>query len=462
MKVKFLSFCITLFAANILFAQNPEKVTMQTFDNILDDGTAYLFVEGEDVAEFSRINSAGDPLEITTDEARFIIVSKDDPIQTIKLDQWDLDVVSGGLDVLTEDAQVSNGAALFDNWFPDPDRIGLNAGANTARWQLQFEIPATYFMYFHYTMYNRDNNTNFLNEDSVYVPPAFNSNSRGDWLGFEGTKFDTDEVEIGNSDRDGWMPLPKDVVDKGEVTTNDDATDDFWNGNFHWALRNEAVNMDADSNWVDDKGMTVQYEVTEEMVGQVIDFEISVREPYGAIDGILFATSDVLLEEYTQASMDEFFLDLSEGPSLIGDFDNSGALDLPDVNMLNNEIAGGTNNAAFDLTGDGTVDIADLKNWVSDQRKTWVGDANLDNEFNSSDLVVVFAAGQFELDADAGWEQGDWTGDRRFNSSDLVAAFVDGGFELGPKSVAAVPEPHSFAMMMFMALACLARFRRKR
>ena len=102
MKVKFLSFCITMFAANILFAQNPEKVTMQTFDNILDDGTAYLFVEGEDVAELSRINSAGDPLEITTDEARFIIVSKDDPIQTIKLDQWDLDVVSGGLDVLTE------------------------------------------------------------------------------------------------------------------------------------------------------------------------------------------------------------------------------------------------------------------------------------------------------------------------------------------------------------------------
>ena len=73
---------------------------------------------------------------------------------------------------------------------------------------------------------------------------------------------------------------------------------------------------------------------------------------------------------------------------------------------------------------------------------TYVGDSNLDGEFNSSDFVVVFTAGKYESGEAATYAEGDWNGDMLFNSSDFVAAFGQGGYERGPKP-AAVPEPSS-------------------
>ena len=83
-----------------------------------------------------------------------------------------------------------------------------------------------------------------------------------------------------------------------------------------------------------------------------------------------------------------------------------------------------------------------------------MGDSNLDGEFNSSDFVTVFSAGEYEdeLAGNSTWATGDWNGDKDFNSSDFVAAFSDGGYEKGPRAVAAVPEPSG----MIMFLACLA------
>ena len=63
----------------------------------------------------------------------------------------------------------------------------------------------------------------------------------------------------------------------------------------------------------------------------------------------------------------------------------------------------------------------------------WVGDTNLDGEFNSGDLVQVFVAGKYETGETATWGEGDWTGDQLFDSGDMVAAFVAGGYEQGAK-----------------------------
>ena len=54
--------------------------------------------------------------------------------------------------------------------------------------------------------------------------------------------------------------------------------------------------------------------------------------------------------------------------------------------------------AEYDLNGDGVVDFEDRKLWVEDSafKNTWIGDANLDLEFNSCDMVQVFAAGKYE------------------------------------------------------------------
>ena len=150
-------------------------------------------------------------------------------------------------------------------------------------------------------------------------------------------------------------------------------------------------------------------------------------------------------------------------PDLIGDpcdFDGDGMLGLGDVDLLRAEVAAGTNTASFDVTGDGLVDFEDIQFFVGDSSKlnTYIGDANLDGQFNSSDFVIVFQNGKFEQDVDATWADGDWDGDNRFDSGDFVVAFQGGGFEAGPKAgVSAVPEPSGIGLFL---LGLVAIFRR--
>lgn len=153
---------------------------------------------------------------------------------------------------------------------------------------------------------------------------------------------------------------------------------------------------------------------------------------------------------------------LVQGAGLPGDFNGDSELDLLDVNDLITQISTGAADTVFDLNSDGSVDESDLQVWVKDLKNTWIGDANLDGEFNSSDFVTVFTGGKFEKDEPAGWEDGDWNGDGRFGSGDFVAAFVDGGFEKGPRELAnAVPEP-SAATFVLAALFTLGLRRGRR
>jgi hypothetical protein len=143
-----------------------------------------------------------------------------------------------------------------------------------------------------------------------------------------------------------------------------------------------------------------------------------------------------------------------------GDFDGDGKLTANDINLLSAAL--GTTNAQFDLDKNGTVTLADHAVWAHDLAKTYYGDANLDKEFNSSDLVFTLAAGTYEVDIAAGWESGDFNGDARFNSSDLVVSLADGGYELGPRqAVQSVPEP-AMATLLLSGLLGLLLVRRRR
>jgi autotransporter-associated beta strand protein len=127
--------------------------------------------------------------------------------------------------------------------------------------------------------------------------------------------------------------------------------------------------------------------------------------------------------------------------STLGDFNNNNQLDVNDIDLLTRAILQGDQNPIYDLNDDGLIDQRDRFAWVKDVRKTFFGDANLNGQFESSDLVQVFTAGLYEdgIPLNATWATGDWNGDGDFGTSDLVTAFSDG------RNIVAngVPEPSS-------------------
>jgi peroxiredoxin len=146
-------------------------------------------------------------------------------------------------------------------------------------------------------------------------------------------------------------------------------------------------------------------------------------------------------------------------PSLEFDFDADGDVDATDIDLLIGQIIVGSDPEMFDVNGDRAVDQGDLLALVKDPDKlnTYLGDANLDLEFNSGDMVQVFTAGKYETREAAGWAHGDWNADGLFNSSDMVTAFANGGYEQGPRAdVAAVPEPGGWLLLILSIGAFLA------
>lgn len=118
----------------------------------------------------------------------------------------------------------------------------------------------------------------------------------------------------------------------------------------------------------------------------------------------------------------------------------------------------------FDVNGDLYVSKKDRVAWVEQFAKTYFGDATLDGEFNSEDLVSIFAAGQYQdnVSFNSGWAEGDWDGSGDFDSSDLLLAFQSGGYGRGKRAaVAAIPEP-SAPVLISGALIWSAVLRRLR
>lgn len=142
-----------------------------------------------------------------------------------------------------------------------------------------------------------------------------------------------------------------------------------------------------------------------------------------------------------------------------GDFDRNGTLNAEDLDLLSSQVREMTNASSFDLNADALVNDADRLVWIKDLKNTWIGDADLNGEFNSGDFVQVFSAGQYEdgIDANSTWATGDFNGDQEFDSGDFVVAFQDGGYELGIRNAAqTVPEPSAIALLLVGLLASAA------
>jgi hypothetical protein len=111
----------------------------------------------------------------------------------------------------------------------------------------------------------------------------------------------------------------------------------------------------------------------------------------------------------------------SAGP---GDFNDDGQLDCADIDALTQAIAAGTNDAAFDISGDGLVDLVDRDQWLVEGGAAnlpsgapyLLGDANLNGVVDLSDFNI-WNTNKFTLVAS--WCRGDFNADGGVDISDF-------------------------------------------
>ena len=152
--------------------------------------------------------------------------------------------------------------------------------------------------------------------------------------------------------------------------------------------------------------------------------------------------------------------------TLLCDLNRDGQCDVDDVNLIAAANLSGTFDEGLDISQDGQINGDDSEIWISDSNylDSYVGDANLDGVFDSTDLVLVFSSGQYEDDVvqNSTWAEGDWNSDGEFDSGDMVAAFFQGGYNRGPRpATKQVPEPAPSTLIALGILASTSMFNRR-
>jgi len=113
-----------------------------------------------------------------------------------------------------------------------------------------------------------------------------------------------------------------------------------------------------------------------------------------------------------------------------GDLTGGGVVNSRDIDRLFDAVQNRSDLLTFDINGDQAVDNADVDFLLNDILQSPVGDSNLDGFFDSTDLVMIFQAAEYEDDlvGNSTWAEGDWNGDGDFTTADFVAAFRSGKY----------------------------------
>ncbi|MCA9213192.1 MAG: lamin tail domain-containing protein, partial [Planctomycetales bacterium] len=112
-------------------------------------------------------------------------------------------------------------------------------------------------------------------------------------------------------------------------------------------------------------------------------------------------------------------------PGIYLDGADANAIGAADVDLVCQAIRADEYVTNYDLDGDSTLSNNDLDFLVETILRSSPGDANLDRQFDSSDLVMLFANGEYEdgIQNNSLWTEGDWNCDGEFNTSDWIVAF---------------------------------------
>jgi T5SS/PEP-CTERM-associated repeat protein len=239
--------------------------------------------------------------------------------------------------------------------------------------------------------------------------------------------------------------------------------------NDEWILVRAGAELDDDLEVIDGLVDAAGYDPLGHDVGAFLG---NVMGPFLSVDTSMAPLAGNLDwdVDYTQ---DEIILSVVGSGNLVGDYNGDSALDALDIDLQAAEMKrppAEQDLAKFDHNDDGVIDVGtpgpddttwgDRLIWIKNLRQTSVGDSNLDNLFDSGDLVLVFGAGKYETGEMATWAQGDWNGDMVFGSGDLVFAFSDGGY-VAAAGPAAVPEPSSLVLVTLSGLSLVGVVRRR-
>ncbi len=149
---------------------------------------------------------------------------------------------------------------------------------------------------------------------------------------------------------------------------------------------------------------------------------------------------------------------VTEDNAVTGDFNGDGEFGCVDVDALVAEIVAGTNNAVYDMTGDGVVDTMDLDSWLAaagainlDSGASYLhGDADLDGTVDGNDFLIWNAN---KFNPTAAWCLADFNADGNTDGLDFLEwnknkfTSADG--------VSAVPEPTSLLCAILAAAAAV-------
>jgi hypothetical protein len=206
-----------------------------------------------------------------------------------------------GNPILASNTTASKGGALFT-------QTVFGEHVDKVTYQVQFAKAGTYYLYMRFTMFeNGANPAHYLNEDSFFVPPEFGKDPQTDWPlprgGYTEGCCDGGFLTIKD---DAGTPLQHSAGDEDPA---------FWEGRFHWnALSSSQFNNPETQG---EPRMRFKYDVATEQLGKPLDFTISYREGGVTIDLFLFSTSSTVMDQHTQAELDQALLNRgSSRPSL--------------------------------------------------------------------------------------------------------------------------------------------------
>lgn len=95
-----------------------------------------------------------------------------------------------------------------------------------------------------------------------------------------------------------------------------------------------------------------------------------------------------------------------------GDLDWDRQVTVADLDLLTEKLLADTEDFAFDVNGDRSIDRRDRDVWIRDVRQLYVGNANLDGGFDGRDIFQVFVSGEYRdgLAQNSTWVTGTVTG----------------------------------------------------